>query len=150
MMLKKNICLKCLKIYTEKTVQKHLNFVCSVETVFHLMSENFLKNEAKILYIMQFWWENHEMHDINIRKLFLLRISHESTSSTIFSILLKIWWIISCIMHRHTLRLYRSWVKVHTFAAYLSTLKAQLTLYNKKQLVMHFFTKLQLKIKRSC
>jgi len=37
---------------------------------------------------------------------------------------------------------------VHTFAAYLSTLKVQLTLYNEKQLIMHFFTKLQLKIKK--
>ncbi len=54
MMLKKNICSEHLNIYTEKTVQEHLNFVCSTETVFHLMSENFLKNEAKILYIMQF------------------------------------------------------------------------------------------------
>jgi len=53
-MLKRNICSECLNIYTEKTVQKHLNFVCSTETVFHLMSENFLKDEAKILYIMQF------------------------------------------------------------------------------------------------
>jgi len=54
MMLKRNICSECLNIYTEKTVQKHLNFVCSTKTVFHLMSENFLKDEAKILYIMQF------------------------------------------------------------------------------------------------
>jgi len=54
MMLKRNICSECLNIYTEKTVHKHLNFVCSAETVFHLMSENFLKDEAKILYIMQF------------------------------------------------------------------------------------------------
>jgi len=37
---------------------------------------------------------------------------------------------------------------VHTFAAYLSTLKVQLMLYNEKQLIMHFFTKLQLKIKK--
>jgi len=54
MMLKRNICSEYLNIYTEKTVQKHLNFVHSAETVFHLMSENFLKNKAKILYIMQF------------------------------------------------------------------------------------------------
>ncbi len=54
MMLKRNICSECLNIYTEKTVWKHLNFVHSAETVFHLMSENFLKNKAKILYVMQF------------------------------------------------------------------------------------------------
>ena len=54
MMLKKNICSEHLNIYTEKTVQKHLNFVCSTETVFHLMSKNFFKNEVKISYIMQF------------------------------------------------------------------------------------------------
>ena len=54
MMLKRNICSEHLNIYTEKTVQKHLNFVCSAETAFHLMLKNFLKNEAKILYVMQF------------------------------------------------------------------------------------------------
>ncbi len=53
-MLKRNICSECLNTYTEKTVQEHLNFVCSTETVFHLMLKNFLKDEAKILYIMQF------------------------------------------------------------------------------------------------
>jgi len=54
MMLKRNICSEHLNIYTEKTVQKHLNFVHNTETVFHLMFKNFLKNKAKILYIMQF------------------------------------------------------------------------------------------------
>ena len=54
MMLKRNICSECLNIYTEKMVQKHLNFVHSTETAFHLMLKNFLKDEAKILYIMQF------------------------------------------------------------------------------------------------
>jgi len=54
MMLKRNICSEHLNIYTEKTVQKHLNFVHSAETAFCLMLKNFLKNEAKILYIMQF------------------------------------------------------------------------------------------------
>jgi len=54
MMLKRNICSECLNIYTEKTVQEHLNFVHSAETVFYLMLKNFFKDEAKILYIMQF------------------------------------------------------------------------------------------------
>jgi len=37
---------------------------------------------------------------------------------------------------------------VHAFAVYLSTLKVQLTLYNEKQLIMHFFTKLQSEIRK--
>jgi len=37
---------------------------------------------------------------------------------------------------------------VHTFAAYLSTLKVQLMSYNEKQLIMHFFTKLQSEIRK--
>jgi len=37
---------------------------------------------------------------------------------------------------------------VHTFAAYLSILKAQLMSYNEKQLIMHFFTKLRSEIKK--
>jgi hypothetical protein len=40
-----------------------------------------------------------------------------STSLTIFSILLKTQWIVSCIMRRHTSRLYRSWVKVCTLCS---------------------------------
>jgi len=54
MMLKRNICSEHLNTYTEKTVWEHLNFIHSAETVFHLMSENFLKDKAKILYVMQF------------------------------------------------------------------------------------------------
>jgi len=37
---------------------------------------------------------------------------------------------------------------VHAFAAYLSILKVQSTSYNEKQLIMHFFTKLQSEIKK--
>jgi len=37
---------------------------------------------------------------------------------------------------------------VHAFAAYLSTLKVQLMLYNEKQLIMHLFTKLQSEIRK--
>jgi len=54
MMSKRNICSEHLNIYTEKTVQEHLNFIHSAETVFCLMPENFLKDKAKILYVMQF------------------------------------------------------------------------------------------------
>jgi len=54
MMFKSYICSEHLNIYTEKTVQKHLNFVHSAETAFCLMLKNFLKDEVKILYIMQF------------------------------------------------------------------------------------------------
>jgi len=42
----------------------------------------------------------------------------------------------------------KSGQSVHTFAAYLSTLKVQLMSYNKKQLMMHFFTRLQSEIKK--
>jgi len=54
MMFKRNIRSECLNTYTEKFVQEHLNFIHSVKTVFCLTPENFTKDEAKILYIMQF------------------------------------------------------------------------------------------------
>jgi len=38
---------------------------------------------------------------------------------------------------------------VYTFAAYLSILKAQLSLYNEDQLVMHFFIKLHFELKKT-
>ena len=37
---------------------------------------------------------------------------------------------------------------VHALTAYLSTLKVQLMSYNEKQLIMHFFTKLQSEIRK--
>jgi len=37
---------------------------------------------------------------------------------------------------------------VHAFTAYLSTLKVQLMSYSEKQLIMHFFTKLQSEIRK--
>jgi len=54
MMIKWSIHSEHLNIYTEKFIQKHLNFICSTKTVFHLMFENFFNNKTKILYVMQF------------------------------------------------------------------------------------------------
>ena len=52
--IKRTLQSECLSLYYEKTVQKHLNFCCSAETVFLLTSEKYLINRSKILYIMQF------------------------------------------------------------------------------------------------
>ncbi len=149
MMLKRNICLKHLNIYTEKTVQKHLNFIHSAETVFCLMLKNFLKNEAKILYVMQFlmrksWdaWYQHQK-----------TVSFENISWEYFiNYLLN--FVEDLMNHQlHNVQTYTKAVQksdqsVHTFTVYLSTLKVQLTSYNEKQLIMHFFTKLQLEIRK--
>jgi len=54
MMIKWSIYFKYLNTYTEKFIQKHLNFICSTEMMFCLMFENFFNNETKILYVMQF------------------------------------------------------------------------------------------------
>jgi len=54
MMFKRNIHSEHLNTYTEKSIQEHLNFIHSVKTVFCLTLKNFTKDEAKILYIMQF------------------------------------------------------------------------------------------------
>jgi len=149
MMLKRNICSEHLNIYTEKTIQKHLNFVHSAETVFCLMSENFLKNKAKILYVMQFLmrkpqdaWYWHQktvsLEDISWKYFinYLLNLVEDS---------------MNCQLHNaqtYTEAVQKSDQSVHAFAAYLSILKVQLMSYNEKQLIMHFFTKLQLKIKK--
>ncbi len=148
-MLKRNICLECLNIYTEKTVQKHLNFVCSAETAFHLMSENFLKDKAKILYIMQFLmrkpqnaWYWHQktvpFEDISWKYFinYLLNLVED---------------LMNCQLHNaqaYIKAVQKSDQSVHAFAAYLSTLKAQLMSYNEKQLIMHFFTRLRSEIRK--
>ena len=54
MMIKRILWPECLSLYYEKTIQKHLNFCCSTETVFLLTLKNYSSNESKILYIMQF------------------------------------------------------------------------------------------------
>ena len=54
MMIKRTLWSEYLSLYYRKTVQEHLDFCCSTETVFLLTSENYSINEAKILYIMQF------------------------------------------------------------------------------------------------
>ncbi len=149
MMLKRNICSECLNIYNEKTVQTHLNFVCSAETVFHLMSENFLKNKAKILYVMQFLirksWNAWYWHQKTVS---LENISWEYFINYLFNL------VKDSVNHQlHNAQTYTETVQksdqsMHTFAAYYSTLKVQLMLYNEKQLIMHFFTKLWLEIRK--
>ncbi len=149
MMLKRNICSECLNIYTEKMIQKHLNFVCSTETAFHLMLKNFLKNEVKILYIMQFLmrksqntWYWHQ------KTIPLENISWEYFINYLLN------FVKDSVNHQlHNAQTYTETVQklsqsVHAFAAYFSTLKVQLMLYNEKQLIMHFFTKLQLEIRK--
>jgi len=149
MMLKRNIHSECLNTYTEKTVQKHLNFVHSAETVFCLMLKNFLKNKAKILYIMQFlmrksWdaWYWHQktvsLEDISWEYFinYLLNFVEDSVNYQLHN------------AQTYTETVQKSGQSVHTFAAYLSILKVQLTLYNEKQLIMHFFTKLWSEIRK--
>jgi len=149
MMLKRNICSEHLNTYTEKTVQKHLNFVRSTETAFRLMLKNFLKDKAKILYIMQFLMREPQDTWYWHQKI----VSLENISWKYFiNYLLNL--VKDSVNHQlHNAQTYTKAVQklsqsVHAFAAYLDTLKAQLMLYNEKQLIMHFFTKLQSEIRK--
>ncbi len=148
-MLKRNICSEHLNIYTEKTVQKHLNFVHSAETAFCLMLKNFFKDKAKILYIMQFLMRKLQDAWYWHQKI----VSLENISWEYF-INYFLNFVKDSVNHQlHNVQTYTEAVQklsqsVHTFAAYLSTLKVQLMSYNEKQLIMHFFTKLQLEIKK--
>ncbi len=149
MMLKRNICSECLNIYTEKMIQKHLNFVHSAETVFCLMLKNFLKNEVKILYVMQFlmrksqnawYWHQKTVPLENISWKYFINYFLNLVEDSV-----------NCQLHNaqtYTKAVQKSSQSVHTFTAYLSTLKVQLMLYNEKQLIMHFFTKLQPEIRK--
>ncbi len=149
MMLKRNIHLKHLNTYTEKTIQKHLNFVCSTETAFCLMLKNFLKDKVKILYIMQFLmrepqnaWYWHQ------KTVPLENISWEYFINYLLNLVED---SVNCQLHNvqtYIKAVQKLSQSVHAFAAYLSTLKVQLTLYNEKQLIMHFFTKLWSEIKK--
>ncbi len=149
MMLKRNICSECLNIYTEKTVWEHLNFVHSAETAFCLMLKNFLKNEVKILYVMQFLmrepWDAWYQHQKTVP---LENISWEYFINYLLNL------VEDSVNHQlHNAQTYiktvqKSGQSVHTFAVYLSTLKVQLMSYNEKQLIMHFFTRLRSEIRK--
>ncbi len=143
MMLKRNICSEHLNTYTEKTVQKHLNFVCSAETAFCLMLKNFLKDKAKILYIMQFLMrEPQDAWYWHQKTVSLEDISWKYFINYLFNLVED---SVNCQLHdaqTYTEAVQKSGQSMHAFAVYLSTLKAQLTSYNEKQLIMHFFTKL--------
>ena len=54
MMIERTLWSECLSLYYEKTVQEHLDFYCSAETMFLFTLKNYSTNEAKILYTMQF------------------------------------------------------------------------------------------------
>jgi hypothetical protein len=112
-------------------------------------AQNFLKNEVKILYIMQFLmrksqntWYWHQ------KTIPLENISWEYFINYLLN------FVKDSVNHQlHNAQTYTETVQklsqsVHAFAAYFSTLKVQLMLYNEKQLIMHFFTKLQLEIRK--
>ncbi len=113
------------------------------------MLKNFLKNKAKILYVMQFLmrkpqnaWYWHQktvsFEDISWEYFinYLLNLVKDSVNHQLHN------------AQTYTEAVQKSGQSVHTFAAYLSILKVQLTSYNEKQLIMHFFTKLQSEIKK--
>jgi hypothetical protein len=145
MMLKRNICSEHLNIYTEKTVQKHLNFVHSTETVFHLMFKTFLRTKQRFYTSCSFWW-NHKRCILTSENCLFENISWEYFINYLLNL------VKDSVNHQlHNVQTYTEAVQksdqsVH--AVYLSTLKVQLMLYNEKQLIMHFFTKLQLEIKK--
>jgi len=122
MIIKWSIHSEHLNTYNEKFVWKHLNFIHSVETAFCLMFKNFSTMRQKFFMLCNFWWKNHKMHNINIKRWFLSKLFCKTILQTIFSISSKIQWITNYITLKHTSRLYKSQIKVCMHSLHILTL----------------------------
>ena len=148
--IKRNIRPERLSTYAGKSVRDHLNFVRSAETAFRLTPENFPTDEAKILYAMQYlvgeprdaWYRHQEVVPIETLQWeyftdYLLNLVEDPVNRQLHS------------AQSYSEAIQRPGQSVQAFAAYLSTLEAQLPPYKEEQLVMHFFTKLRPEVRKA-
>ena len=132
MMIKRTLWPECLSLYYKKIIQKHLNFCCSIKMVFLLTFKNYLINESKILYIMQFLIsESHNIWYHHYATIFLKNKSWEYFTEYLLDIIEN---SVNCQLHLtqiYTEMMQRLNQTVHVFVAHLSILKAQLYLYRE-------------------
>ena len=132
--LQHRIHLKELSLYYEKTIKKYLDWTENAHTVFRFSSDDFSEKIDKILYSMQYladtskkiWW----YHKKNVNsfiliweyfKVFLLNIIKNSVNCM----------LTAAQQFKETEQKLNQ--SVYSFNIYLSTLKAQLSLYSEEQ-----------------
>ena len=134
------ICLKELSLYYKKIIKKHLNWTENAHTAFQFSSDNFSEKIDKVLYSMQYFadtlkkiWQYHKKNVNSFIliweyfKVFLLNIIKNSVNCMLITA--------QCFKETEQ-KLNQS---VYNFNIYLSTLKAQLSLYSKKHKIQHLF-----------
>ncbi len=133
-----------LKKYHDKIIREHKEWIRNVETLFWNISWHFESDEKKILYCMIYLkseskklWFNHEETMSAAQQLwfnfidFLLNLIENSMNQDID------------VTQQYTNASQRSDQMIWTFAAHLSILKHQLSLYNDEHKRAHLFIKLR-------
>ncbi len=137
-----------LKKYHDKIIKEHKEWIRDVKILFQNSSWHFKSDEKKILYCMIYLkneskklWFNHEETMSAAQQMwfnfinFLLNLIEDSMN-----------WDID-VTQQYANTLQRSDQMIWTFAAHLSTLKHQLSLYNNKHKWAHLFIKLRSKLR---
>ena len=141
------ICLKELPLYYEKIIKEHLNWTEDAHTAFWFSFDNFSEKIDKVLYSMQYLvntskkiWQHHEKNVNSFIliweyfEVFLLNIIKDSVNHMLTA---------AQQFKEIKQKLNQS---VYSFDVYLSTLKAQLSLYSEEHKMQHLFTQLQQEI----
>ena len=145
---RRNVKLKKISLYHDKTIKKHLNFVKNATTIFQMIFENFFTKKFKILFVMQSLikefkksWYYFEKIKSNHKYIF------EKFNEYLFN-------FVENSMNRqfHQTQLYadakqKKIQSVQNFDVYLNILKTHLFSYIEQQRIMNFFTKLKSKLR---
>ncbi len=136
-----------LKKYHDKIIREHREWIRDIEISFQNTSWHFESDEKKILYCMIYLkseskklWFNHEKTMSAAQQMwfdfinFLLNLIEDSMNQSID------------VTQQYTNALQRSDQMIRTFAAHLSTLKHQLSLYNDEHKWTHLFIKLRFEL----
>ena len=145
--LQHRIYLKELSLYYEKTIKKHLDWTEDAHTAFQFSSDNFSEKIDKVLYSMQYFtdtlkkiWQHHKKNVNSFIliweyfEVFLLKIIKNSVNCM----------LTAAQQFKETKQKLNQ--SVYSFNVYLSTLKAQLSLYSEEYKVQHLFTQLHQEI----
>ncbi len=137
-----------ISLYHDKSIKKHRDYVKNLTTIFRLIFDDFSTKNSKIVYVMQFlteeskktWYRFEEQnldHDYTFKKYceHLLDLIENSINR-----------------HLHHAQFFSNAKQeekqsMQAFNAFLNNLESQLTLYIKKQRIIHLIIKLRSKLR---
>jgi hypothetical protein len=147
--VKRNLKPEKLPEYRGKTVREHLEFFRRAEIAFRLTPEEFEDDLRKVLFVMQYlqgepqdaWYRHYETADLNLLtweqfKEFMLDLVEDPVNRQLH------------IAQRYEDAAQQPRQSAQSFAAYLSSLEAQLNPFTEEQQVFAFFCKLRPELRK--